>query len=142
MCCNNCNRGPQGIQGLPGECNCEIAFSSVERAPMITAVISDLTSASYTIPVGGNGNYRILYTGHADFLTVAGTVTLIINKNGVEITSIARRTITSGVSGFMLSFNIFLTNITLVAGDILSISGSISQSGIAIRNCILEISKI
>jgi len=26
MCCNNCNRGPQGIQGVPGACQTNVLY--------------------------------------------------------------------------------------------------------------------
>jgi hypothetical protein len=37
MCCNNCNRGPQGIQGVPGACQTNVSYvlqSSITASPI------------------------------------------------------------------------------------------------------------
>jgi hypothetical protein len=137
-------QGEAGPAGADGTCECEVVYTSVERAPAIGGEDGIIPGTSYTVPVGGAGDYRLLYTGHADFLTQVGTITLKIMIDGVDFNSDTRRVITMGGTGSMIPFNLFGTEIPLLANEQLSVYGSAvgAGSGLAIRNCVLEISKM
>jgi hypothetical protein len=146
--------GPAGAQGPAGVCDCEIVHYTEERAPTLglEGLYPTLIGTSYTVTT--DGVYRVLYTGHADFTSGTGTITLDLRIDGVTLTDVRRiltvgqieTTISDiiyyGEPNVMMSFNLFASQINLTAGQVITINGNRTSINLAIRNCVLEISKI
>jgi hypothetical protein len=146
--------GPTGAPGAPGVCECEIVHYAEQRAPVLglEGLYPVLLDTSYTVAT--NGIYRVLYTGHADFMSGTGTITLDLRINNASLPDVRRlltvgqvETVISDVTYYgqpsvMMSFNLFASQINLTAGQVITINGNTTSINLAIRNCVIEISKI
>lgn len=121
--------GPQGPQGLPGEdCQCPINVFYTENilgvgstgtpdSPVIIA------STTYTIPAGGAGKYRIMYTAEAHMEDIPGgpgslTVKLLINGTPHPIFRSAYIADEAQIDGIALNYQV-----TLNVGDVIQFQG-------------------
>lgn len=105
-----------------------------------TTTLSSLSGASYTIPIGGDGDYEISYIGEY-VAPVAGTLSLRLYKNSSEYSTVVRRTVTTNTTNSTIPFTLTASSITLVAGDVLVVKGS-STATTFIQNVVCKISKI
>jgi hypothetical protein len=123
-------RGFDGIQGPPGEQGVsgaiwqqvfyseqDLGVSSVGTSPTRTTILG----TSYTVPALGDGDYRIEYT--VDMLLGDGSsdVSYSVYIDGLAYGSIERRALSQDTETQGSSLK--LSNISLVAGQILDIRG-------------------
>lgn len=101
--------------------------------------LSNITGTSYTVPVGGDGDYEITYVGEYKTPS-AGTLVLKLYKGTSEYSAVVARTV-QGAASTTTPFTLFSSNITLVAGDVIVIKGSATASTYA-QNAICKITKI
>lgn len=105
-----------------------------------TTTLSNLSGASYTIPVGGEGTYEILYTGEYN-APIAGTLTLSLYENTSLYSPTATRIVKTNTTNSIVPFTLLVSNIYLFDGDELLIKGS-STATTFMKNVFCKISKI
>lgn len=100
-----------------------------------------VTLANTTYTVETDGDYEINYVGEVR-VSAEDTIIFKVYKNGAEINPYTQRKIESEFYTYV-PFNLFLSNLTLVAGDIITIR-SMSTNNINTYpvNCVLKITKI
>jgi len=103
-----------------------------------TSLVS-ITGTSYTVPIGGAGDYEITYVGEYKTPS-AGTLVLRLYKGTSEYSAIVARTV-QGAATTITPFTLFSSNITLLAGDTIAIRGAATASTYA-QNAICKITKI
>jgi hypothetical protein len=104
-----------------------------------TTVLALLSGSSYTVPLGGDGEYEITYVGEY-FADVAGTLVLKLFKNTSEYNTTVRRTVYVS-NKTVIPFTLFASNIALVAGDSISVKATASVDTYP-QNAICKITKI
>lgn len=109
-----------------------------------TPTFSTITGTSYTVPLGGDGEYEIEYVGEA-FSTGTGKLNLSLKVNGSVYNSMVDREIsTNGMTNSSIPFKLFASRINLSAGNTIRIDGSATANNTAIypRNAVCKITKI
>lgn len=105
----------------------------------VTTTLATVSGTSYTVPLGGDGEYEISYIGEYQ-TNVAGTLILKLYKDTSEYNTVVRRTVT-GADSTITPFTLFSSNISLVVGDQIAIKATAS-GGTWPQNAICKISKI
>ena len=110
-----------------------------------------LAGSTYTVPVGtAPGNYEVTYTIQCQltFTVAAGTQDAYINlyKNGAVFNAIdvKRVGVVGGILGqiYYIPITLLSSNINLVAGDILTIRGSVNSVYIVLNNATMKVNKL
>lgn len=146
--------GPQGPQGIPGQdCECPINVFYSERVLGTESVgVFDspiiIDGTTYTVPVGGSGTYRIMYSVQVHFEDFPGEIAgqLFIRPliNGIPY-PIFRESymdfpLAGGVSREGTSLNL---QIALNAGDVFQLEGTSTEPEVHfLKNATLIIDKI
>lgn len=127
-------QGPIGPQGLPGqdcECPVNVFYSENILGPGSTGLFDDpviVPSTTYTVPTGGAGVYRILYTAESVIADLPGGIAEIFVKllvNGTPHPIYRQTRINSGDAGFQSREGIALNyQLTLAAGDVVQFEGT------------------
>ena len=135
--------GANGTNGIDGVCPCEEVLSSEERlgagsvgtAPTYAVV----TGTQYTVPVGGGGDYRILFTSEVLFPVAGGSLSYSVYVNGLIYGTMTRSAIFSSAATIGTSLNI--SGITLIATDVIEIRGTSDDPAntyLSYGTCIIE----
>lgn len=112
---------------------------TVALDPALPTVIS---GATYTVPIGGDGDYEINYVGEA---TAAKDIwlKLYIYVNGLAYNVETERKVLISATVDNVPFTVFASQIALVAGDIIQIRGVALDNAITYpRNVICKITKL
>lgn len=106
-----------------------------------TPTYTTLANTTYTIPVGADGDYEINYVGEVR-VSAENTIIFKVYKNGAAIGPYTYRKIESEFYTYV-PFTLFLSNLTLEAGDVITIR-SMSSDKVSTYpvNCVLKITKI
>ncbi len=130
-----------------------IVLYSEEKSPGgASGTPAVLTSTTYTVPVGGDGKYEIDYTFDAT-LTLSGSahsreIEVSAYKNGTVINSDITRSVkmqdaTSSASDYLTTTGrFFMSQITLVEGDVFTMRGLIPVPGGTITQAVCKLTKI
>ena len=105
----------------------------------LSNTLASISGASYTVPLGGDGDYEITYVGEY-VAPVSGTLSLRLYKGLTEYSTIVRRTVV-GAATTTTPFTLFSSNIPLVAGDTIVIKGTATTST-SPSNAICKITRI
>ena len=128
--------GANGTNGIDGVCPCEEVLSSEERlgagsvgtAPTYAVV----TGTQYTVPVGGGGDYRILFTSEVLFPVAGGSLSYSVYVNGLIYGTMTRSAIFSSAATIGTS---------LIATDVIEIRGASDDPAntyLSYGTCIIE----
>jgi hypothetical protein len=146
--------GPVGPQGLPGQdCECQVNAFYSERVlgPESVGTIDSpiiIDGTTYTVPVGGDGTYRIFYSVQVHFEDFPGGITgqLFIKPliNGTPYTIIRESYVAFVEGGGVLREGTSLNlQLNLNAGDIFALQGSSNEPGVQyLKNATLIIDKL
>ena len=101
-----------------------------------------LQNTTYTIPNGGDGEYEINYSGNIVFPNSTNELDLSVFVNGIEHSTLSRKKISGIVTG-TFPISVFVSNLSLVAGDIITLRcASLNKATMYPENFVLKISKI
>lgn len=104
-----------------------------------TPTYATLTNTTCVINI--DGDYEINYVGQA-VVYPNESITLKAYKNGAVISSFSGRTIASA-SAATIPFSLFISNLTLVANDVITIRSTSSDvTSTYPVNCVLKVTKI
>jgi hypothetical protein len=134
-------QGEQGEQGLPGECPCETvsygeerSFSSVVETPVFVA------GSGFTVV--DTGDYEYMMVGQVGF-TGSCEVLLSLRVNGSQYSADIDRKVSSTATGYVIPFVLFASNISLTAGDVVTVTATFTTPANAqMQTYVTKISKI
>ena len=105
----------------------------------ISASLASISGTSYTVPLGGDGEYEVTYIGEYE-AEIVGTMILKLFKGLTEYSTIVRRTLLVAADT-ITPFTLFSSNIPLVAGDTIVIKGLATATTFP-KNAICKITRI
>jgi hypothetical protein len=114
------------------------------NTPGTFPVYNTLSNTSYTVPLGGDGEYEIEYVGEM-FSTTTGKLNLRLLVNNSPYNPVVDREIsTNGMTNVSVPFKLFASRINLIAGFTIKIEASATPSKVTTypRNAVCKITKI
>jgi len=107
-------------------------------------VYNTMAGTTYTVPLGGDGEYEIEYVGEM-FSTSTGKLNLRLLVNNSPYNAAVNREIsTNGMTNVSIPFKLFASRINLIAGFTIKIEASATPSKVTTypRNAVCKITKI
>lgn len=134
-------QGEQGEPGAPGECPCETVHYHEERS-LVSEVETPIFVTGSGFTVVTPGDYEFMLVGQVGF-TGAAEVLLSLRVDGVQYSANVDRKAASGATGYVIPITLFASNITLLAGEVISVTMTVTTPANAtLNNYVVKISKL
>lgn len=118
------NTGPAGQNGAAGSTWVQVFYSEQSLGPSSVGTSPTRTTiagTSYTVPVSGQGEYRITYTVDMNLGDGASDVSYAVFVNGSPYGTIERRAVTSDIE--IQNSSLVLSDVSLNDADVVDIRG-------------------
>jgi hypothetical protein len=134
-------QGIQGVPGTPGECPCE-TVSYEEARSLVSEVETPVFVSGSGFTIVTSGDYEFMLVGQVGF-TGAAEVLLSLRVDGLQYSANVDRKAASGAAGYVIPITLFASNITLLAGQVINATMTVTTpANASLNNYVVKISKI